>query len=158
MKRIILLAICLCPITAFSQSMNAKVELNPVGSFEVTTKTIRGSVSKKDGKLVAQNIRIPVRNLTSSNETRDHHLKEKLEMKKNPNIIIEKAIGINSKGTALIKLRGVSKKVSFNYTQSASKVDVSFKLNLKEFGISGINYMGVGVQDIVNVTATLPIK
>ncbi len=155
----IILAICLgISFQSVAQSMKAQVELSPVGSFEVVSKTIRGSVYKESGKLVAKNIRIPVRNLTSSNETRDEHLKEKLEYKKNPNIIVEKALGAGGKGNALIKVRSVTKKIPFSYTESGSTVNVEFSINLKEYGIGGINYMGVGVQDIVKVSASLPLK
>ncbi len=158
MKCATLLVSLFLSTSLYAQSMNAQVELSPVGSFEVTTKTIRGAVHKKGDKLYAKNIRIPIRNLTSANETRDEHLKEKLEYKKNPNVVVEKAIGAAGKGNALIRLRSVTKKVPFSYTESGGKVDVQFKLNLKDYGISGINYMGVGVQDLVSISASLPLK
>lgn len=158
MKHTLIIISLFLSTTIYAQSMKAKVELSPVGTFEVTTKTIRGAVHKKGDKLIAKNIRIPTRNLTSANETRDEHLKEKLEYKKFSNIVVEKAVATGGKGNALIRMRSVTKKVPFSYRESSDKVDVEFKLNLKEYGISGINYMGVGVQDIVSVSASLPLK
>lgn len=158
MKAFILMTSLFMSSTLWAQSMKAQVELSPVGSFEVTTKTIRGAIQKKGDKLVATNIRIPIRNLTSANETRDQHLKEKLKYKNESNIVVEKAVAAGGKGNAIIKLRGVSKKVPFSYTESSGKVDLQFKINLKDYGISGINYMGVGVQDSVAISASIPVK
>ena len=36
--------------------------------------------------------------------------------------------------------------------------EANFTLNLDNFGISGINYMGVGVKNTVNVKVKLPFK
>lgn len=143
---------------ANASSMNAKVELTPMGSFEVKTKRIRGAVIKKGDTLQAANIEIPVRSLSSDNETRDNHLKEKLNMVKFPNIVLKKAVGKGGKGQAIIEMAGASQKVPFQYQEKGKEVEVKFQISLKTYGISGINYMGVGVQDIVKIDAVLSLK
>ena len=55
----------------FAKSMTAKVALNPMGSFEVKTKRIRGTVAKKGDTLKAANIEIAVKSFDTDNETRD---------------------------------------------------------------------------------------
>ena len=142
----------------FAKSMTAKVALNPMGSFEVKTKRIRGTVAKKGDTLKAANIEIAVKSFDTDNETRDEHLKDKLEFKKYPNIVVEKAVGKGGKGQAIIKVRSISKKVPFSYSEKGNEVEVNFSISLKEYGITGINYMGVGVQDQVKISASLPVK
>lgn len=142
----------------WAKSMIARVELNPMGSFEVKTKRIRGSVMKKADRLEAVNIEIPVRSFETDNETRDNHLKEKLNMKKFPNVVVQKAIGKGGRGQAIIQMSGATQKVPFSYEEKGSEVQINFNISLKSFGISGINYMGVGVEDGVKIKATLPLK
>lgn len=143
---------------ANASSMNAKVDLTPMGSFEVKTKRIRGAVIKKGDTLQAANIEIPVKSLSSDNETRDNHLKEKLNMAKFPNIVLKKAVGKAGRGQAIIEMAGASQKVAFQYEDKGKNVEVKFQISLKSYGISGINYMGVGVQDIVKIQAVLSLK
>tara|TARA_R110000868_G_scaffold117600_15_gene312499 strand:+ start:7076 stop:7492 length:417 start_codon:yes stop_codon:yes gene_type:complete len=138
--------------------MVAKVNLNPMGSFEVKTKRIRGNVIKKGDTLQATSIEVSVKTFDSDNETRDGHLKDKLEVKKFPNIVVEKAIGKGGKGQAIIKMRNISQKVPFTYKEAGKEVQVNFSISLKSFGITGINYMGVGVQDEVKIAASIPLK
>lgn len=156
--RLVLIILLAFSGSLFAKSMTAKVALNPMGSFEVKTKRIRGAVARNGDKLQATNIEIAVKSFDTDNETRDEHLKEKLEIKKYPNIIVEKAIGKGGKGQAIIKMRNISKKVPFSYSEKGSEVEVNFSISLKDYGITGINYMGVGVQDEVKISASLPLK
>tara|TARA_R110002049_G_scaffold250506_1_gene424856 strand:+ start:435 stop:851 length:417 start_codon:yes stop_codon:yes gene_type:complete len=138
--------------------MTAKVALNPMGSFEVKTKRIRGAAVKKGAALQAVGLEISVKSFDTDNETRDDHLKEKLEYKKYPNIVVEKAVGKGGKGQAIIKVRNIKKKVPFTYSEKGKEVEVNFSISLKDYGITGINYMGVGVQDEVKINASIPLK
>lgn len=156
--RFILIALLFVSSPLFAKSMLAKVNLNPMGSFEVKTKRIRGNAVKKGDTLQAAGIEISVKNFDSDNETRDEHLKEKLEFKKYPNIIVEKAVGKGGKGQAIIKVRSVSQKIPFTYKEKGKEVEVNFSISLKSYGITGINYMGVGVQDEVKINASIPVK
>lgn len=156
--RFLLALLLLVNFPVFAKSMVASVKLNPMGSFEAKNKRIRGTVVKKGEVLQAAGIQIPVRSFETDNETRDDHLKDKLEMKKHPNITVDKAVGKGGKGMAQITMRGVSQKVPFTYADKGKEVDVKFTISLKAFGISGISYMGVGVEDNVVIKATLPLK
>jgi len=156
--RFILIALFLLSSSVFAKSMVAKLNLNPMGSFEVKTKRIRGNVVKKGDTLQATSIEVSVKSFDSDNETRDGHLRDKLEVKKFPNIVVEKAIGKGGKGQALIKMRGVTQKVPFTYKEAGKEVNVNFSISLKAYGITGINYMGVGVQDEVKIAASIPLK
>ncbi|MBH47931.1 MAG: hypothetical protein CME71_07135 [Halobacteriovorax sp.] len=156
--RFLVIALLLLSSSLFAKSMVAKVNLNPMGSFEVKTKRIRGNVIKKGDTLQATSIEVSVKTFDSDNETRDGHLKDKLEVKKFPNIVVEKAIAKGGKGQAIIKMRNISQKVPFTYKEAGNEVQVNFSISLKSFGITGINYMGVGVQDEVKIAASIPLK
>ena len=60
MRVFVLFSLMLFGHSVLAKSMVAKVELNPMGSFEVKTKRIRGTVMKKADRLEAANIEIPV--------------------------------------------------------------------------------------------------
>ncbi len=156
--RLLLVTLLLLSDTTFAKSMTAKVALNPMGSFVVKTKRIRGSAVKKGDALQAVGLEISVKSFDTDNETRDDHLKEKLEYKKYPNIVVEKAVGKGGKGQAIIKVRDIKTKVPFTYIEKGKEVEVSFSISLKSYGITGINYMGVGVQDEVKIDASIPVK
>lgn len=129
------------------------VELSPTGSFEIKGK-VHGSVQKGE-TLMAKNLKFVVRSLETGIELRDKHTKEKLE---SSYVEVPKAVGQNGQGKAYIVVKGVRKKIPFSYEERGSSVLANFDLSLSDFGIEGIRYMGVGVQDKVSVRANLPLK
>ncbi|MCO4794129.1 MAG: YceI family protein, partial [Bacteriovoracaceae bacterium] len=139
------------------KGISVSVNLSPAGSFEIKGK-VKGKVSKKDGGFFAKKLSFKVKRLKTGMELRDKHTKDKLEFKSHPNVVVKNAKGSGGKGTASISVRGVTKKIGFKYSVVGKYVKAIFKLNLKDFKFSGINYMGVGVKDKVTVTAVVPIK
>lgn len=146
--------------SVFAQSgVTASIALSPAGSFEVKAARIRGNITKgADGSLSASQLRVSVDSLETGITLRDQHLHEKLKLKQHPNIIISNASGSAGKGTAQLELGGVKKKIPFQFSEKGKLAEVSFKISLKDFSIGGINYMGVGVQDSVQVKAYVPIR
>lgn len=144
----------------FAQAKGLKVfvDLSPAGSFEITTSSVKGKVSKAGGSLSADKITTTVKSFSTGLELRDKHLKDKLEENKYPRITISNAKAQGGQGEATLEVRNVKKKIKFTYKELSSKfVEVKFALSLKEFQFSGINYMGVGVKDTVNVEAVLAL-
>lgn len=146
--------------SAFAESgVKASIALSPAGSFEVKAVRIRGNATKNaDGSLSAAQLRVSVDSLETGIVLRDQHLHEKLKVKKHPNIIISNAKGVGGKGTAQLELGGIKKNIPFQFSEKGKLAEVSFQFSLKEFSIGGINYMGVGVQDNVQVKAYVPIR
>ena len=144
---------------AESKGVNISVALSPAGSFQIKSSKVKGKVIKgADGKITANNLRVSIKSLKTGIELRDEHLQKRLEPKIDKKIEVVKAIGKNGKGRGIIKIKGISKKFSFEYKEVGKFVKASFKLSLKEFKISGLSYMGVGVEDVVDVEAVIPIK
>jgi hypothetical protein len=88
---------------------------------------------------------------------RDRHLHEKLEAEKYGFITVAEVSAAGGKGTAKITVRTITKNISFTYKDAgAGKATATFKMKLTDFNLTGINYKGVGVEDEVEVTATIP--
>lgn len=137
----------------------AKVGLNPMGSFEAKSDKVMGKGKKGKHLITALEIRVPVSSLKTGMSLRDKHLKEHLESDKYKFIIVRDIKAENSKGTAKVTLRNVTKPVNFIYKNVGEGLaEATFKINLKEFGFEGINYLGVGVRDEVVIIATLPYE
>jgi polyisoprenoid-binding protein YceI len=81
-----------------------------------------------------------------------------LETTKFPEAVLVSAKGKGGKGTGKIKIRGVEKDISGTYKVQGKVLSADFKLNLSDFGMTDINYMGVGVEDTVTLHVTLPVK
>jgi hypothetical protein len=153
------LSATLCFSLALAESkkgLKAVVELSPAGSFEVLgTKFKGGPIIKKRVGLSLDKMIVPSESLKTGVDLRDEHLKKRLK----GDIIIEDAKAVGGQGKAFITLAGTRKEINFNYDHPEGKmIVIKFTLNMKDFGITDINYMGVGVKDAVNVEATLPVK
>ena len=138
------------------------VQLSPAGSFLASSTKIKGKIEvMKDGSIKAENIRLPVKSLVTGMDLRDRHLREKLGLKtdKRSALILISANGKDGSGKAIFKVLGKTQETLFKYKLLSKKFGkASFKLDLSKFGIKGINYMGVGVKELVNVSITMPIR
>lgn len=156
MKKLIILI--LLPFMCFASDIKVSVTLNPTGSFEITSSRIIGSAKREGQNLKADKIMVNVNSFKTGLDLRDEHTKEKLQYKKFPSIKITNAKAANGKGSAEIEIMSIKKPITFTYTDKGSSIVAKFPLNLKEFKIGGINYMGIGVGDTVQVVANLDVK
>jgi len=136
-----------------------KVELKPIGSFEATTGSVIGRGKKNKDVFEAKEVKIPVATLKTGMSLRDDHMKDYLKFKEHKFIIAKNIKATKGTGTADFEVKGITKPVKFTYKDLGSNsAQARFKLNLKDYEISGINYKGVGVQDEVEITATVPYE
>lgn len=157
MKYLILIA--LFSMSLIAQEIAADVELFPAGDFTAKSSSLTGYMVQKDGKLLLGTpLKVKVASFKTGLSLRDDHMKKYMKAKDHPEIIVAKAAGKDGEGVALLKFAGKSKKIKFKYSTSGKKVKVSFPLELSEFGIEGISYQGVGVEDEVAVKAVVPLK
>jgi polyisoprenoid-binding protein YceI len=137
----------------------ADVSLTPAGDFKAKMDDVKGEAIVKGDTVEANNVIVNLKSMKTGLPLRDKHGKEKyLEVEKYPNTIGINAKGQNGKGKAMIELRGVKKEVEGTYKIVGNEVLADFPIKLSDFKISGIKYMGVGVDDDVKVHVTLPIK
>lgn len=144
-------------LISFSALAEVKVDvqLSPAGSFEIVTGNINGKVQKTKEGYKAKKLSVSVNSFSTSMELRDKHTKEKLNSSEYPRITVSDVIAANGKGKANIKIMKIKKPISFTYKESGNKLVATFELKLSDFNIKGINYMGIGVKDIVKVKASL---
>lgn len=160
-KSVVIAALSLSSVVAFAQP-EAKIgfKLSPTGSFTATTKTINGTAKKNaDGSVEASKIEIPLDTLDTGIALRNEHMREKhLETKKYPNAIVTEAKGKDGKGTAMLEVHGVKKPISGTYEIDGKELVVKFPVNVGDFNVGKIRYMGVGVKEEAQVEARIPMK
>ncbi len=139
-------------------SANVDVKLSPAGFFKLVTKDVKGKAIKNGNAVSAENIVVVLKNVNSGISLRDEHTKNKyLEVSKFPDATLVSAKGENGKGTGVIKIKGIEKPISGTYTVKGNELAAQFDLKLSDFGIKGIKYMGVGVNDLVKVSVNVPL-
>ena len=133
----------------------AEVNISPAGSFSVKSGSIKGSVTRTKDGFTAKKLSVKVKSLKTGVELRDKHLREKLGSDSHPSISLYRVNAKNGRGVGILKIKGIKRKIGFTYKIDGKNIIADFKINLTDFKISGISYMGVGVKDIVEVKATL---
>lgn len=160
-SRALVLALMFCfgvaPVQAnVKKGLKVMVSLSPAGSFEVVGNKFKGgSIVKKEVGLTLDKMIVPADSLKTGVDLRDEHLHKRLK----GDVVIDSGTAVGGKGKAFITLAGVRKQVEFTYDHSDAKmIRVQLHLSLREFAITDINYMGVGVKDDVTIEAILPVK
>lgn len=142
---------------AWSQSVQIDVTLRPAGSFKATTNDIIGTATKTTDGIEAKNVKVPLKNLKTGISLRDTHARKYLEADKYPEAILRVAKGKDGKGVGLLKIKGIENKVIGTYEIKDNMVEADFPVQLSKYKITGIKYMGVGVDDEVQIHVQLPI-
>tara|TARA_B100000925_G_C21960083_1_gene452984 strand:- start:335 stop:814 length:480 start_codon:yes stop_codon:yes gene_type:complete len=134
-------------------TISIHISLSPVGSFKITSENLKIKGLKKEGDLItAKKISTKKADLKTGIDLRDEHMKKRI---KERTISVKNISAKNGKGSGEISINKIKKKISFNYNESDGKTKADFKLNLEEFGIKDINYLGVGVNNNVDVQIEL---
>lgn len=143
---------------ALAQEAVVDVTLNPMGDFKGKTSDVKGFATVKGDEVTAENIIVNLATLKTGVELRDKHTQKHLDTKQFPEAVLVSAKGKAGKGTGKIKIRGVEKDIAGTYKVEGKQLVADFKLNIGDFGIKDINYMGVGVEDEVAIHVTVPVK
>lgn len=158
-------ATILLPVTAllfssltWAASATVDISLSPAGSFKGKTGDIKGFATKKGDEVTAQNIVVNLKGLKTGIELRDKHTQKHLETEKYPEAVLVSAKGKGGKGVGKIRIRGVEKDISGTYKVNGSELEAEFKLNLADFKITNVKYMGAGVEDEVVLHVAVPVK
>lgn len=144
--------------SAFAQSATVDITLNPMGDFKAKTSEVTGQVQVTGDEVKAENIIVNLKALKTGLELRDKHTQKYLETSKFPEAVLVSASGKGGKGKGKIKIRGIEKDVEGTYKLDGKLLNADFKINISDFGIKDINYMGVGVEDTVVIHVSVPVK
>lgn len=145
-------------IAGAQAQVTVDVALNPMGNFEAKTSSVSGTATMKGDEVSAQNIVVNLKSLKTGVDLRDKHTQKHLDTGKFPEAILISANGKGGKGTGKIKIRGIEKEISGSYKVDKNMLKADFDLQLNDFKIENINYMGVGVEDKVTLHIAIPIK
>lgn len=143
---------------SWAQSVTIDINLVPAGNFKAETKKVKGKAFKSPQGVIAENIIVELKSLTTGISLRDKHLKEHLMVSKYPEAKLIKAMGRSGQGKAIIEVKGKRQNVSGTYKISGSMLEADFKVNLPNFEIKDIKYMGVGVADEATIHVSVPIS
>lgn len=159
MFRLVFLISFVVVTQARAQNLKLFVTLNPAGDFVAESDKVSGNaVENPDGSVEAANIKVPVKSLKSGISLRDEHMVEKyLEASKYPEITLKLAKGKDGKGIGILVVKGKEGKIAGNYAKNKDHLKAAFKMKTSDFGITDINYKGVGVEDEVKVEVMVPL-
>lgn len=158
MKTTAALIFTLFSVTAFAQQATVDVSLRPAGSFKATTSDIKGFAVQKGDKVEASNIAVALKNLKTGISLRDEHTRKHLEVSKHPEAVLVSATGQGGRGEGIVRIKGIEKKVSGTYKIEGNNLNASFPVKFSDFNITGIKYMGVGVDDNGMINVSVPLK
>lgn len=159
MKKLVGFFILTLALNAWSQEAVVDLKMRPsAASFKAKSKDVRGSVMQKGDEVEAKNIIVGLKNIDTERELRDKHTKEYLQVDKYPEAILVSAKGKGGKGDGIIRIRGIEKPISGTYKIEGSNLKAEFPIKLSDFGITGIKYMGLGVDDNAIIHVTVPIS
>ena len=154
------LLVLLSPLAALAEpGVVVDVTLNPAGDFKMKTNEVKGFAVVNGDKVTAENIVVDLRNVKTGMALRDKHARDKyLDVKKYPEAVLIKGEGQGGKGKGTLKIRGVEKEVAGTYKVDGNELTATFKIKVSDFGIKGVKYMGVGVEDEAQIEVKVPVK
>lgn len=162
LARSVFTASILFAVSAHAQkSVKVSVTLFPAGDFVASTQDVTGSAKLVGPNQVkAENIRVNLKSLKTGIGLRDNHAKDKyLNVKEYPEAVLVSATGKDGKGQGILKIRNKESKVAGTYVllKGNQFLKANFKTKLSEYGISDINYKGVGVEDEIAIEVVVPV-
>jgi polyisoprenoid-binding protein YceI len=154
------IALCLVAGAARAESLcEIHVSLYPAGSFVAKTNKVTGLAKVSKESVEASHIVVDLVSLDSGIQLRNQHMQNHFEVKKYPRATLLSAQGKDGRFKGRMELRGVTRDVEGTYKALDDKIgQATFKTKLSDFKIEEASYMGVGVEDEVEVRVTLPYR
>ena len=140
-----------------AESVKMIAKLSPAGSFTIEGKKLAGKVTKDKDIYKAKNIVLNLTDLKTGMELRDKHVQEYLETKKYPIAVLTEGQGKGSKFSGKLKIRNIIKPIAGTYELKGKQGLAKFKVKMSEYKIKSASYMGLGVNDEINVTVEMMV-
>ncbi|MFN7684828.1 MAG: YceI family protein [Oligoflexia bacterium] len=145
-------------------SVRLRIALSPVGSFDAVSQAITGEAVQKGASYEAPEVALQISTLRTGIELRDRHLTQKyLEAAKYPRALIQNALANDGKFKAKLTVHGKTREISGEYLVKSGPtgspwIEARFRTGLSDFEIEEPSYMGVGVENEVEVWAYIPVR
>ena len=158
MKVILALSLLVVSINSFANKVTLNVALSPAGSFQAVSSKAKGNITKQGDAFVADKISVSIESFRTGIDLRDEHTWKHLNSTKHPRATLTDVKGQGGKANGILEVNGIKKPVTISYKVEGSDVHSKFLVKASEFGLSKAEYLGVGVNDLIEVEAILPYK
>lgn len=158
MKTLIAASLLFLSFSSFANKITLNVSLSPAGSFQAVSNKAKGNIIKQGDAFTADKISVSIESFKTGIDLRDEHTWKHMNSSKHPKAILSDVKGQGGKATGNLEVNGVKKPVSIAYTVAGENVNAKFSVKASDFGMAKAEYLGVGVNDLIAVEATLPYK
>ncbi|HXH75001.1 MAG TPA: YceI family protein [Bacteriovoracaceae bacterium] len=157
MKLLLAIALALSSFLAFADgSITLSVGLTPAGSFQAVSKKPKGNLIKRGNTFTADKISVSIESFKTGIDLRDEHFWKHLNSAKHAKAVLTNIKAQDGKGTGMLEVNGVKKPVNVSYSVKGEEVVASFSVKASDFSLPKATYLGVGVNDSVQIQATIP--
>jgi polyisoprenoid-binding protein YceI len=132
------------------------ISLSPAGSFQAVSQKLKGNVIKTGESVSADKITVSIESMKTGIDLRDEHTWKHMNSAKHPKATLSDVKGENGKATGTLEVNGIKKPLGITYKIVGSNVLANFTVKATEFGLKKVEYLGVGVNDLIAVEALLP--
>ena len=156
-----LLVLCLISFSFVSlaeRNITLFVDLTPAGSFQAVSKKAKGNIFKQGNGFISEQISVNIESFKTGIDLRDEHTWKHMNYKKHPKAILTNVKAQGGKGTATLELNGKKQPINIVYKVVGQDIKAQFAVKASSFGLPKAEYLGVGVNDVIKVRATLPYR
>lgn len=159
MKALFALLFLLATTFAFAENkITLFVTLNPAGSFQAVSQKPKGNIIKTGDAFTADKITVSIESFKTGIDLRDEHTWKHLNASKHPKATLSSVQGKGGKASAQLEVNGVKKPVNIAYTVVGEDIKAKFSVKASDFGLAKAEYLGVGVEDKIDVEAIMPYR
>lgn len=159
MKLIAALSFLLVSFLSYAESkVTLLVTLSPAGSFQAVSRKVKGDLYKQGDSFIADKISVSIESLKTGIDLRDEHTWKHLNSSKHPKATLTDLKAAGGKATAMLEVNGEKKPVNITYTSANNEVTAKFTVKASDFKLAKAEYLGVGVEDSINIETTIPFK
>jgi polyisoprenoid-binding protein YceI len=153
-------AVVFSPLCAWAEPIvELRVGLFPAGSFVAKSSKVKGHAEQNGNEVSAKNITVPTGSFDSGIGLRNTHMKKRFNTDQHPEAVLLEASGKDGKGKGKLQVNGITKEVNGTYKIIDDKeLEATFRTKASEFDIKDVAYMGVGMEDELEVFVRVPVK
>jgi polyisoprenoid-binding protein YceI len=160
MKTVFTAFVFVASLTAFaSNKLTLNVELSPAGSFQAITDKVKGDILKqKDGTITAEKLSVNIKSMKTGIDLRNEHFWKHLNAEDHPKVTLYDFKGKDGKASGKLEVAGTKRPIEITYSEQGGSINAKFKVNSSAYKLPKAQYLGVGVEDVVQGEVTLPFK
>lgn len=159
MKNIIFTTALLLSLNAFAENqVTLNVKLSPTGSFQAVSKKLKGKLEKTGDGFKADTISVSIESFKTGIDLRDEHFWKHLNSTKTPKASLKNLLAKSGTATADLEVNGITKPINITYKEEGANVKANFTTDASLFGLPKASYLGVGVENNVEVEVLMEYK